>query len=181
MKKIAVIVLLFLSAFNLIAQELPADLDAAVKITESGFTRELLNTMMNYKEMQQIQLGIIYDRRDDIIETIERTRRLGKKRKATGWTFLVTSVLAGGAYAFFAVSGNAAYDNYLDATITADAVEYREQFQFYDLLGYVSLGVAGAGAGVSAISFANTPSLDNLNEEYIAIDKKIQSLEGVLQ
>jgi len=181
MKKVAIIVLLFVSAVTLSAQKLPADLDAAVKIPESGFNQELLDTMLNYKVMQQVQLGMDYDHRDDIIKTIEQKKRVIKNRKATGWTSFLTSVLAGGAYAFLAVSGNEAYDNYLNASVTDEAVDYREQFELYDLLGYVSLGVVGVGAGVSAISFSNTPSLDNLNSKLIAVDKKIEFLEGVLQ
>ncbi len=181
MKKAVIIILLFISAFNLAAQRLPADLDAAVKISRSGFNQDLLDTMMNYKIMQQIQLGMDYDRRDNIIDIIEQTKKTARTRKIVGWTSLVTGVLAGGAYAFFAVSGNEAYDSYLNATITSDAVDYREQFRLYDLLGYVSLGVAGVGAGVSALSFSNTPSLDYLNDKYSALDKKIQFLEGELQ
>ena len=181
MKKVAIIVLLFISVFTLSAQRLPADLSAAVKISKSGFNQELLDTMLNYKVMQRTQLEDYYNSKDTFIRIIEKEKRVIKNRKATGWTSLLTSALAGGAYAFFAVSGNEAYENYLNASITEDAVDYREQFELYDLLGYVSLGVIGVGAGVSAISFSNTPSLDNLNNKLIAIDKKIEFLEGVLQ
>ena len=65
--------------------------------------------------------------------------------------------------------------------ITEDAIDYKEQFRLYDLLGYISLGVAGAGAGVSFLSFSNIPSLDNLNSEFTSFDEEIQLLEGVLQ
>ena len=181
MKIIAIIVLLLTSAFNLAAQSLPADLQAAVTISESGSSRDLLNTMMNYEDIQQVRLGILYNRRDHVAETIEQMKRAARSRKVVGWTSLVTGVLAGGAYVYFAGLGNDAYDNYLNATITADAVDYKEQFRLYDLLGYVSLGVAGAGALVSADSFLMIPSLDILNNEYSRVDKEIQYLEGALQ
>ena len=181
MKKIAITVLLFISIFNLAAQSLPADLKAAVEISESGFNQDLLNTMMNYKEIQQIRLGEIYNRRDEITGNIEQKKRAIRSRKIVGWTSLVTGVLAGGAYVYFAGLGNDAYDNYLNATITTDAVDYKEQFRLYDLLGYISLGVTGTGAGVSVYSFSNIPSLDNLNSEFISFDEEIQLLEGVLQ
>ena len=137
--------------------------------------------MMNYKEIQQAQLGDIYIRRDEITEIIEQKKRAAKSRKIIGWTSLIASALAGGAYVYFAGLGNDAYDNYLNATITADAVDYKEQFRQYDLLGYVSLGVASAGAVVSAVSFSIIPSLDDLYNGYEALREEIQLLEGVLQ
>jgi hypothetical protein len=53
--------------------------------------------------------------------------------------------------------------------------------RLYDRLGYVSLGVAGAGAITSLSTFLSIPSLDDLNNEYEVLGKEIRFLEGVLQ
>jgi len=192
MKKQTVILLLFISIFNLAAQSLPADLKAAVIISESGGNQDLLNTIMNYKkiqkvqqqeqnELQQSQLLDLNKQRDTVSSNILLKKRAVKRRKAAGWTTLITSALAGGAYALFTVLGNESYDDYLDASITADVIDYREQFQMYDILGYVSLGVAGVGAIASVASFLTIPSMDDLNNEYNSLSEEIQLLEGALQ
>jgi len=70
---------------------------------------------------------------------------------------------------------------YLNATISSDAVTKRYLFQTYDTLSYTFLGAASLGAVMSLASFGGAPSLDNLNNKLINIDKKIEILEGELQ
>jgi len=188
MKKIVIIILLFVSIFTLAAQSLPADLDAAVQISISGTNKDLVNTMMDYKNIektnrlsQKKQLAEDYKERDAIKIMIEKRKIDVRNKKIESWGYLITSAIFGGASAYFAEAGSNAYDNYLDATISSDAVTNRYIFQAYDTLSYVSLGAAGLGTGMSIASFIGTPSLDDLNNKLIAIDKKIEFLEGVLQ
>ena len=181
MRKVTIPVLYLIFTFNLAAQSLPDDLRAAVKISESGSSRELLNTMSNFKETQRLRLGEFYKERDKISADIVQKRKAVKNHKTAGLISLAAGALAGGAFIYFAVLGNEAYDNYQNSIITADAVDYREEFQRWDFLSYVSLGVVGAGAGLSALAFSTTPSMDSLNNEYTALDKEIRNLEGILR
>lgn len=185
MKKVIIIlyiqVLLFIPVSNVVAQSLPNDLDAAVKMSTSGFNTNYSNTMMNYKVAQKNQLKKTYNRKDEIILTIKQKKKDSKNIKGVGWTSLLVTAITSGICGYFVVSGNEAYKNYMNATITADAVNYREQFQIYDQRKYVSLGIAGIGAMVSVISFSNIPSIDKLDTQLTYINKKIESLEVALK
>jgi len=103
MKKVAIIVLLFISVFTLSAQRLPADLDAAVKISESGVDKDLIHTMMDYiniektnKNLQKTQLIEDYKDRDAIKKMIEKRKIFIKSKKINGWGYLLTSAVFGG-------------------------------------------------------------------------------------
>ncbi len=66
-----------------------------------------------------------------------------------GWSLAGTSLVSASLYGLFTYLSNDSYNSYSSTTITSDAISYREEFQTYDILSYVSLGTSLLSAGVS--------------------------------
>ena len=103
------------------------------------------------------------------------------KKKIGGWVSAGSSVLSAGLFGLLSIFSNQAYDDYVAATISADAVDYKEKVQLWDTLSYVSLGTAAVGAGLSAYLFLSKSPIEELNGEYVSLGIEMARLEGELQ
>ncbi|MDA3938792.1 MAG: hypothetical protein PF693_05725 [Spirochaetia bacterium] len=72
-----------------------------------------------------------------------------RNKNMLGWSLAGTSLVSASLYGLFTYLSNDSYNSYSSTTITSDAISYREEFQTYDILSYVSLGTSLLSAGVS--------------------------------
>ena len=128
-----------------------------------------------------IRLEEIRTRRTEIEDEIVRLNHVKDKKHIGGWVSAGSSVLSASLFGLFSIFGNSAYDDYMAATITADAVEYKDKFQLWDTLSYVSLGTSVATAGLSAYLFLSKSNIEGLNQEYVSLGIEMARLEGELQ
>lgn len=178
---VLILLLIFTPVLNLPSQSLPPDLKSAVTLASSGPDQQLLETMMDYKTVQQMQLEDLYEKKDRIKADLENIKNISRKNASWGSSLIMVSALFLGSYFILHSRSDEAYDTYLDATITDDAIAYREDFQRYDVMSYTCLGFAGAGAGLSIFFFNKSPSQEELQDELLSIEKEIQYLEGELE
>jgi len=181
LKKVILVILIILPLLNIYGQSLPGDLQAAVEMNKSGVNQNQLDMMINYPEIRTTRLQDIYERRDELTDLIDKNKKNKKTRNIIKWSTLITGVLATGSFTLFSLLANDQYDNYMETSITADALEFKESFQTFDLISYISLGVAGASTGVSTFTFLYNPSLEKLEKEQRDLINEIQLLEGELQ
>jgi hypothetical protein len=127
------------------------------------------------------RLAEIRMRRHEIEAEIARINRMNGNKDIGGWISAGTGVISAGLFGLFSAFSNSAYDDYVTATITADAVEYKEKVQLWDTLSYISLGTATAGAGLSAYLFLSKSHIEELNREYVSLGIEMARLEGELQ
>ena len=165
--------------------------DLQSKISASRFefdelkveVKVLLDDFYVAKERQDkiFRLKDVKSRREEIEEEIKRLNKVEHNKTIGAWVSTGSSVLSAGLFGLFSVLSNSAYDNYLSATISANAVEYKNKVQLWDTLKYVSLGTAAAGAGLSAYLFLSKSPIEELNSEYISLGIELARLEGELQ
>ncbi len=161
------------------------------KISDSRFQfDELVNEVKvmiqdyNSKKIRQdkvIRLAEINQRRTEIDSNIKEYDRISKNKNILGWSSAGASALSTCLFGIFFFLSDESYDNYQSATITADAVAYKDEFQTYDTISYIALGAGLVGAGVSAYSFMSKPSAESLSIEYTSLGIEMARLEGELQ
>lgn len=166
---------------DLSAQNLPKDLEAAVTIAQVGSTPLLIETMIDYRGIQQNQLDEAYKKRDQIIVDLNEVKASRRHRAVWSGVMVAVTALCAGSYFYLHDLGNDAYDDYMDATISEDATEYRDTYERYDLMSYTGLGLAGVGAITSIVLFAKIPSQKDLQVQRTTIEGEIQRLEGALE
>lgn len=134
----------------------------------------------NIKQEKLSRISTIKQRRKEIDYKIREYNHISKNKNILGWSTAGVSVLSTGLFGLFTFLSNESYDNYQAATITADAVAYKDEFQTYDTISYIALGAGLLGAGVSAYSFMSKPSVESLSIEYTSLGIEMARLEGEL-
>ena len=92
-----------------------------------------------------------------LTQRIERSNRSRKGKAVGGIVTLGLGVVGGGLCGLFQYLAVGPYEEYLAATVTGDAVSYREQFRTMEALSIVSAGVGGASLLTSTILWATRP------------------------
>ncbi len=127
------------------------------------------------------RLANIKQRRIEIDKKIKEYGRVRKNKNILGWSSAGAGVLSSSIFAVFTFLSNESYGNYQSATITADAVAYKDEFQTYDTISYIALGTALVSTGVSVYSFLSKPSAESLSIEYTSLVIEMARLQGELQ
>ncbi len=119
----------------------------------------------------------IYNDLDQELNRLQRTYSKqygGLSRSGVGFIFLGSSALFGGLSVLFWVLSDNAFNDYLNTSITEDAVMYREQAEIFDVLKVSALSVAGGAFVTSAIFFG-------LNIKPVKMKKRIAEIELLLE
>ena len=119
-------------------------------------------------------------RRKEINYKINEYQRISKNKNIFGWSSAGVSIISTGVFGIFTFLSSESYNNYQSATITADAVAFKDEFQTYDTISYIALGAGLVSAGVSAYFFMSKPSVENLSIEYVSLGIEMARLEGEL-
>ena len=158
--------------------------DSMFQFDELSYEIKILLQNYNSKKIRQdkvIRLAEVKQRRTEIDFKIKEYDRISKNKNFLGWSSAGASALSTGLFGVFTFLSNESYGNYQAATITADAVAYKGEFQTYDTISYIALGAGLLGAGVSAYSFMSKPSVESLSIEYTSLGIEMVRLEGALQ
>ena len=133
------------------------------------------------RETKIVRLKEVRGRRVKIEDEIRQLNHTRNNKNIGGWVSAGSSVLSAGLFGLFSIFSNSAYDDYISTTISADAANYKEKVQLWDILSYVSLGTTAIGAGLSTYFFMSKPSIEDLSQEYLSLGIEQLRLEGELR
>jgi hypothetical protein len=109
---------------------------------------------------------------------LQKSIKAKKGKTVGGFVSLGLGVVGGGLAGLFMYLAEESYNEYMDATLTSQAVTYREEFETYDILSYISIGAGGVGISLSTILFATRPKPDEYRERLDNIERQITTLKG---
>ena len=112
---------------------------------------------------------------------IDKSRRTRKITTVGGVVSLAVGLVGGGISGLFLYLADDSYTKYLNATVTADAVKYKQQFQMWDTGVYIAAGTGALSLGISAVLWIARPAKDEYQDEMISLTERIAELEGELQ
>ncbi len=130
---------------------------------------------------KKIELQDLYEDKLALEERIALNSQT-RKGKTIGSIITLGIGAAGGILSgVFAVLGGGAYSEYMNATVTEDAIELKDKFEAMDLYTYISAGVAAAGLGTSTVLWLTRPDGNEYTTELGSTTTRITILEAELR
>ncbi len=124
------------------------------------------------------RLDGLTDRQAVLQGRLQKSIKARKGVVAGGFISLGLGVIGGGLTGLFMYLAEESYNEYMGATVTDSIIAFRQEFQTFDVLSYVSIGAGGVGLGLSALLFAAAPQPRKYREQLVDIRQKINELEG---
>ena len=112
---------------------------------------------------------------------IENNFLVNKRKTIGGWTSLGLGLVSGGLSGLFYYFSNEAYQKYERSATYDEALEYKDQVQFWDTSTYIALGASGLFLIVSSIRLLTRSSTEHLTAKLETVEKEINILEKELQ
>lgn len=133
-------------------------------------------------ETQRIEerLTILRAERADLLGTVERTSRRAQRERRWRLVTLGSGVSAAGLWAGFTQAGNRAYTEYLAASVTEEALEFRAAFRTWDALSYVAATIGVASMGVNVWLSLREPPDREPKTRLNGVEQEIKGLEAQL-
>lgn len=108
-------------------------------------------------------------------------RRTSARHSVFFWSSLGVGLLSGGLAGLFTVLADQAYEGYTASSVLDDVVYYRNRFQSFDRMSYISWGLGAAGVGSSLMLKLLLPGSSDVETVLATIESELEYLRGTVR
>jgi len=155
-------------------------------ISADGFEQSANAILASIKQKQirqksEAELKGLLIKKSDIRMQLATTIKKRKVNKAFGWGSITTGVVLSGVTALLWYLSKEPYNNYVNASNSADALQYRNQVENYDRAIWLSLGLSANMFFIGSATLITLPTDASFSIELETIENRITTITQELK